>query len=49
MNEQVVILKEKLAERYLPIYIGSPQAVAIKQALMGTPIGVHQTKLPIDI
>jgi len=30
-----VLLKEKRAERYLPIYVGSPQADAIKQALMG--------------
>ena len=36
-NEWVVLLKEKQAERYLPIYVGSPQADAIKQALMGTP------------
>jgi len=36
-SEWVVLLKEQRAERYLPAYIGSPQADAIKQALMGTP------------
>ena len=36
-TEWVVLLKEQRAERYLPIYVGSPQAEAIKQALMGTP------------
>lgn len=34
-NEWAVILKEKSAERYLPIYIGSPQADVIKRLLMG--------------
>jgi len=34
--EWVVILKEKLAERYLPIYMGSSQADIIKSLLVGT-------------
>jgi len=34
-NDWVVILKEKTAERYLPIYIGSPQVDVIKKLLMG--------------
>ena len=34
-NDWVVILKEKSAERYLPIYIGSSQADVIKKLLMG--------------
>lgn len=34
-NEWVMILKERSAERYLPIYIGSPQADVIKKLLMG--------------
>jgi hypothetical protein len=34
--EWVVILKEKLAKRYLPIYMGSSQADIIKSLLVGT-------------
>lgn len=34
--EWVVILKEKFAERYLPIYMGSSQADIIKSLLVGT-------------
>ena len=34
--EWVVILKEKLGERYLPVYIGSQQADIIKSLLVGT-------------
>jgi len=33
-NDWVVILKEKTAECYLPIYIGSPQADVIKKLLV---------------
>ena len=34
--EWVVILKERSAERYIPIYIGSQQADIIKSLLVGT-------------
>ena len=34
--EWVVILKEKLGERYLPVYIGPQQADIIKSLLVGT-------------
>lgn len=30
-TEWVVLLKEQRAERYLPIYVGSPQAEAINK------------------
>ena len=42
-NQHVVILKEKLAERYLPIYIDSSQADVMKRELMeiGSPRPVH--------
>ena len=43
INKQVVILKEKLAERYLPVYIGLRQADILKKVLMG-----EQTTLPAD-
>ena len=33
-HQWVVILKEKLAEQYLPVYIGSSQADIIKRELM---------------
>ena len=33
-NQWVVILKEKLAERYLPVYIGPSQADVIKRELL---------------
>jgi len=36
-DEWVVLLKAKLGERYLPIYIGSSQANAITRALEGKP------------
>lgn len=32
----VVILKEKSAERYLPVYVGAPQGEIIKGLLEGT-------------
>jgi bifunctional DNase/RNase len=38
LNEWVVLLKEKLGQRFLPVYLGEPQAKAIKQALMNEPI-----------
>ncbi len=34
--EWVVVLKEKLGEHYLPVYIGSQQADIIKSLLVGT-------------
>jgi bifunctional DNase/RNase len=34
-NEWTLILKEKKAERYLPIYIGSQQANVIERLLLG--------------
>ena len=34
-NQHVVILKEKLTERYLPIYIDPSQADVMKRELMG--------------
>jgi len=37
-GQQVVILKEKDAERYLPIWIGSPEAYAIRIKLQGQPV-----------
>lgn len=42
-NQHVVILKEKLAERYLPIYIDPSQADVIKRELMeiGSPRPAH--------
>jgi len=36
-DEWVVLLKEKLGERYLPIYVGSTQANAITRILEGKP------------
>ena len=33
-HQWVVVLKKKLAERYLPVYIGSSQADVIKRELM---------------
>jgi bifunctional DNase/RNase len=36
-DEWVVLLKTKLGERYLPIYVGSTQASAITRALKGKP------------
>jgi len=38
LNEWVVLLKEKLGQRFLPMYVGEPQAKEIKQALMNEPI-----------
>jgi bifunctional DNase/RNase len=35
-NERVLILKEKGAERYLPIYIGPQQANIVEKLLIGT-------------
>ena len=36
-DEWVVLLKEKLGERFLPVYVGSPQANTIIRALEGKP------------
>jgi bifunctional DNase/RNase len=36
-NEWVVLLKAKLGENYLPIYVGSTQASAIARALKDEP------------
>jgi len=33
-HQWVVILKEKLAEQYLPVYVGSSQANTIKRELL---------------
>jgi bifunctional DNase/RNase len=38
LNEWVVLLKEKLGQRFLPVYLGEPQAEEIKRALMNEPI-----------
>ena len=38
LNEWVVLLKEKLGQRFLPVYLGEPQAKEIKQALKNEPI-----------
>jgi bifunctional DNase/RNase len=37
-NEYSLILKEKAAERYLPIYIGNSAASKIKELLIGAPV-----------
>ena len=38
LNEWVVLLKDKLGQCFLPLYLGEPQAEEIKQALMNEPI-----------
>jgi len=37
-NKFTLMLKDKVAERYLPIYIGKTQALKIKQLLIGAPL-----------
>jgi len=51
--EWVVILKEKLGERYLPVYIASQQADIIKSLLVGTgptePVDFDSSVREVDI
>jgi len=37
LNQPIVLLREQDGQRYLPIFIGNPEATAIVQALQGTP------------
>jgi len=37
-NKYTLMLKDKAAERYLPIYIGKSQASRIKELLIGVPL-----------
>src|SRR6476660_723676 len=41
--QHLVILKEKEADRYLPIWIGSFEAQAIATKISGNPLGRHLT------
>ena len=41
-KECTLMLKDKTAERYLPIYIGNSQASRIKELLIGAPISEPQ-------
>ena len=41
-----LMLKDKAAERYLPIYIGNSQASRIKELLIGAPISGRQEPDP---
>ena len=47
-NECTLILKEKTAERYLPIYIGKSQASRIKELLIGAPTTEPQEPSLLD-
>jgi len=42
------MLKEKTAERYLPIYIGKSQASRIKELLIGAPLSEPQEPSLVD-
>jgi bifunctional DNase/RNase len=49
-NEYTLVLKEKTADRYLPIYIGNSAAFRIKELLLGGPIlGPPKTSLADNI
>src|SRR5258707_11348264 len=37
-NQPIVLLREDEGQRYLPIYIGQPEATAIVYALQGLPV-----------
>lgn len=47
-NESTLMLREKTAERYLPIYIGKSQASRIKELLIGAPMSEPQEPSPVD-
>ena len=47
-NECTLMLKEKTAERYLPIYIGKSQASRIKELLIGAPLSEPQEPSLVD-
>lgn len=47
-KECTLMLKDKTAERYLPIYIGNSQASRIKELLVGAPISKPQETSLID-
>ena len=46
--ECTLMLKDKTAERYLPIYIGKSQASRIKELLIGAPISKPQEQSLVD-
>ena len=47
-KECTLMLKDKTAERYLPIYIGNSQASRIKELLIGAPISEPQEPSLVD-
>lgn len=47
-NMCTLILKDKMAERYLPIYIGKLQASRIKELLIRAPATESQEPGPLD-
>ena len=47
-NECTLMLKDKAAERYLPIYIGKSQASKIRELLIRPPISEPQEPGPLD-
>ena len=47
-NMCTLMLKDKTAERYLPVYIGNSQAYRIKELLIGAPISEPQEPSLVD-